>query len=152
MTPPRVVIDTNVLISALLKPGSVPDRALTALWASGAMALYDDRILAEYREVAARPKFRAVPHARTEALFVTLQGHGERLEAVAGWSGAMADESDRIFVEVALAGRADALVTGNLKHYPPGLGFELQPPATLLARLLPLDDAAYQIVELGLHR
>ncbi len=60
---------------------------------------------------------------------------GEQLEAPAPWSGTMADEGDRMFVEAALTGHADAIVTGNLKHYPSNLGFDVQPPATLLAML-----------------
>lgn len=131
----RVVIDTNVLISAWLKPGSVPDRALSAIWKRGAVVVYDARIAEEYREVGTRPKFRAAAPARLEELLTALLGRGEELAAVAAWDGAMADESDRIFVEVALAGRAHAIVTGNLKHYPTNLGFDVQPPATLLATL-----------------
>jgi uncharacterized protein len=131
----RLVIDTNVLISALLKPGSVPDRALAAVWRRGAVVLYDARIVAEYRDVAARPKFRSLARERVEELLGTLVERGECLPDVASWEGTMVDEGDRIFVEVALAGRASAIVTGNLKHYPTDLGFEIRPPATLLAML-----------------
>ena len=97
--------------------------------------LYDARIAEEYREVVARPKFRAIARDRVEELLTKLLERGERLEGATAWRGEMADEGDRIFVEVALAGRADAVVTGNLKHYPTDLGFEVQPPATLLAML-----------------
>lgn len=131
----RLVLDTNVLISALLKPGSVPDRALAAIWRSGALVLYDARIAEEYREVVARPKFRAISRDRVEELLAKLLERGELLAEAAAWHGAMADEGDRIFVEIALAGRAHAIVTGNLKHYPTDLGFDVQPPATLLAML-----------------
>jgi uncharacterized protein len=131
----RLVIDTNVLISALLKPGSVPDRALAAVWRRGAVVLYDARIIEEYRDVAARPKFRSVARERVEELLAMLVAHGEGLADVTAWEGTMADEGDRMFVEVAIAGRAKAIVTGNLKHYPTHLGFEIRPPATLLAML-----------------
>ena len=57
------------------------------------------------------------------------------LDEVPAWTGAMTDEDDRIFVEAAIAGRADAIVTGNVRDYPSGLGFEILPPATLLARI-----------------
>ena len=131
----RLVLDTNVLISALLKPGSVPDRALSAIWEHGAVVLYDERIAEEYRDVAGRPKFRAIAPGRTEAVLGLLLERGERLADVAAWDGSMSDEGDRMFVEVALHGRAHAIITGNLKHYPSGLGVEVQPPATLLAML-----------------
>ena len=133
--PMRVVLDTNVLISAMLKPDSVPDRALEAIWARGAVLLYDARVAAEYREVAGRPKFRAVPRARVERLLSAIFERGERVERPAAWEGAMGDEDDRAFVEVALAGSAAAIVTGNLKDFPADLDFEVLPPAELLARL-----------------
>jgi len=135
MHPLRVVLDTNVVISAMLKPGSVPDRALAAIWLRGAIVVYDARIADEYREVAMRPKFNAIDRARREDVLAKVLERGERIEEVAPWAGAMSDDGDRIFVEAALAGRAHAIVTGNLKHYPSDLGFEVQPPATLLATL-----------------
>lgn len=131
----RVVLDTNVLISALLKPGSVPDRLIRAIARPRAIALFDVRIATEYREVLSRPKFKAIAAERVEELLARVLGGGEDLGAVPVWDGAMTDDSDRMFVEVALAGRAQVLVTGNLRDYPSGLGFEVHPPATLLAAL-----------------
>ena len=131
----RLVLDTNLLVSALLKPGSVPDRLLTTIWEGAAVALYDARITDEYRAVLARPKFRGIDRARVDELFARLLAHGEEIPRLAEWQGAMRDEGDRIFVEIALAGRADAIVTGNLKDYPQHLGFDVHPPATVLAML-----------------
>jgi hypothetical protein len=51
------------------------------------------------------------------------------------WTGAMVDEADRIFVEVALTGRGDILLTGNGKHYPRDLGFEVMGPTELFGVL-----------------
>lgn len=130
-----VVVDTNVLVSALLKPDSVPARALDAMPEAGARWLYDARIEGEYREVLARPKFAAIPAGRRDALLDVGLGAGRRLEGVAAWDGPMTDESDRPFVEVALAGPAAAIVTGNARHYPRDLGFRVLPPAELLALL-----------------
>lgn len=130
-----LVLDTNVLVSALLKPGSVPDRALSAIWARDATILYDARIEDEYRSVLARPKFRAIERARIDDVLAEIIARGKALEDVARWDGAMTDDDDRIFVEVALAGHAHAIVTGNVRHYPTDLGFEVLPPAKLLERL-----------------
>jgi uncharacterized protein len=129
----RLVVDTNVIVSALLKPGSVPDRALTAIWKLGTV-LFDDRIADEYRAVLERPKFRAIDRQRVDDFLATLRARGVHLGEVPAWTGAMTDEDDRVFVEAAVAGRADAIVTGNIRDYPSGLGFEVLPPATLLAR------------------
>ncbi len=131
----RVVVDTNVLVSALHKPGSVPDRALRALWERGATIVYDARVADEYRSVLARPKFRSIDPRRTEELLGLLFSRGEDAGAVAPWEGELPDEGDRIFVELALSARAAAIVTGNIKHYPNDLGFDVLPPATLLAQL-----------------
>lgn len=130
----RLVIDTNVLVAALLNPGRTPAQALTAVAARGDVVVYDARIEAEYRSVLGRPKFKAVERARVEALLASVLGGAERLDAVAPWAGAMADPDDRVFVEVALAGRADAVVTGNARHYPTDLAFEVLSPAMLLGR------------------
>jgi putative PIN family toxin of toxin-antitoxin system len=131
----RLVLDTNLLVSALLKPGSVPDRALGAVWATGAVVLYDRRLESEYRDVLMRPKFRAIERERIDGFLAMLAERGHDVGTVAAFEGAMKDDDDRIFVEVALAGRADAIVTGNLRDYPGDLGFAVHPPATLLALL-----------------
>lgn len=131
----RLVLDTNLLVSALLKPRSVPDRLLTLVWEGGAVALYDGRMTDEYRAVLARPKFRSIDRARIDELFARLLAHGEEITDVTEWPGTMRDDDDRIFVEVALAGHADAIVTGNLKDYPRDRGFDVHPPATVLAML-----------------
>lgn len=131
----RLVVDTNVLVAALLNPGRTPDRAVAALLARGATVLVDARVEGEYREVLARPKFRKLDPARTDALLASLLARAERLAAVPAWEGALPDADDRAFVELALAGRADAVVTGNGRHYPPNLGFAVLSPAGLLGLL-----------------
>ena len=131
----RLVFDTNVLVSALLNPGRTPDLALAAARHAAVTVLIDDRIEAEYREVLARPKFRKVDPAKREALLTEMLTGCERVTVAAPFEGALIDADDRVFVEVALAGHALALVTGNTKHYPTDLGFEVLTPAALLARL-----------------
>lgn len=129
----RVVVDTNVIVAALLTPGRTPERCLDALRARGATVLVDERVTAEYRAVIARPKFKSVDPARASALVESLIAGAERVEVTA-YAGPMVDGDDRAFVEVALAGRADAIVTGNAKHFPEGLGVEVMSPAEALAR------------------
>jgi uncharacterized protein len=131
----RLVLDTNVLISALLNAGRTPDRTVAQVRARRDIVLYDHRIAEEYRSVLARPKFRAIDPSRAEALVAALLAQGEDLREVQPWDGSLIDPRDRCFVEVALAGNADAIVTGNTKHYPTDLGFEVLAPAALLSRL-----------------
>ncbi|MFO0664038.1 MAG: putative toxin-antitoxin system toxin component, PIN family [Polyangiaceae bacterium] len=130
-----IVLDTNVLVSAMLGPGRVPDLLVDLLLERRVPLLYDARIRAEYEDVVRRPKFKAIPSSRREAMLERLLSLGKPLEAVPVFEGTLSDPDDRIFVEVALAGRASALVTGNLKDYPVGLGFDVLPPATALAML-----------------
>lgn len=130
----RVVIDTNVIVAALLHPERTPDRALLVLRARGAIVLVDHRIEAEYRAVLARPKFAAIEAERRDALLDRILGSAERVIA-APVEVSMIDEDDRVFVEVARTGGADAIVTGNAKHFPADLGVEVLSPAELLARL-----------------
>ncbi|MEI8258112.1 MAG: putative toxin-antitoxin system toxin component, PIN family [Deltaproteobacteria bacterium] len=132
----RLVIDTNVLVAALLHPGRTPDRALEAVFVGAHVVVYDARILAEYRDVFSRKKFRAIETSRTDALLARLLAAGEDVGTVARHAGTLIDDDDRVFVEVALEGRADAIVTGNAKHFPLDLGIEVLSPAVLCVRLV----------------
>jgi predicted nucleic acid-binding protein len=108
-------LDTNVIVSALLRPHGRPSALLTLVMSGRATPCYDGRILAEYADVLARPAFGfdaqvngAIIHRiRTAGLAVIAPP----------LALALPDEDDRPFVEVAAAAGA-VLVTGNLKHYP----------------------------------
>jgi uncharacterized protein len=112
----RVVLDTNILVSAFLKPGSVPDEVLLLaltrqlkLFVSG--AVYD-----EYAEVMYRPHLRLDKKAVDNAFAgIRRLGHWvEPTERVVECS----DPDDNIFLECAEAAEADYLVTGNQRHFP----------------------------------
>jgi len=126
----KLVLDTNVVVSALLKPESVP--ALALAHAFSADVFYDARISDEYRSVLERPKLR-LEGARIESFFTRLRERGHRLDHVPPFAGPLPDESDRIFVEAALAAGA-LLVTGNAKDYPPEAGVAIVSPAALVGR------------------
>lgn len=143
MTAPlRLVVDTNVLVSALLHPGRTPDLALSAVVRAGCVVLHDPRLVAEWREVLSRRKLRAIEPERAARRIDALLAAGEPVEAPAAYEGPMIDAGDRPFVEVALAGRAHGIVTGNTRHYPEDLGFAVLTPAALLARLPAPDGRA----------
>ena len=116
----------------MLKAGSVPDRLLMALWEADVTVLYDDRMEHEYRSVSMRPKLR-IPPARASEVLDRFLSRATRLENVKAWDGPLIDDGDRDFIEVALFGRASAIVTGNVKHFPRDLGFAVHLPAALLA-------------------
>jgi putative PIN family toxin of toxin-antitoxin system len=116
MLPLRLVIDTNVVISAALKPvGS--QRTVLLLAMTKPARLYVSRpILAEYGDVLARPELQIRRGLRLQLLQLIKNRSypvvPTRKLVVAG------DADDNIFIECADAARADYLVTGNLRHFP----------------------------------
>jgi uncharacterized protein len=112
----KIVLDTNVLASGLLSPFGPPAEILRMIAVGDLLVCHDARILAEYRAVLARRRFRF-----DGRLVATLVDHVE----AAGVSVAsrptqlsLSDEGARPFAEVAVAGAAQFLVTGNVKHLP----------------------------------
>jgi putative PIN family toxin of toxin-antitoxin system len=112
----KVVVDTNVLVAGLLSPFGPPGEILRMV-ASGALRLcFDARILTEYDAVLARPKFQFNPEY-VQALLDQIKAEGF---SVAGspLPVRLPDPSDEPFLESAIAGDADCLITGNTRHFP----------------------------------
>jgi uncharacterized protein len=116
MLPLRLVIDTNVLVSAAMKPEGL-QRTTLLLAVTKPARLYVSRpILEEYRIVLARPELRIRKGLRQQLLQLIenrsyLVDPTRRLEVAS-------DSADNMFLECADASRADYLVTGNQKHFP----------------------------------
>ena len=128
----RVVLDTNILVSGLLTPFSPSGEILRMLPAGMLVALLDARILWEYREVLERPKFPFRKEA-VEGLLDEIEGAGEAVTS-GPLPKRLPDPDDEAFLEVALAGKADCLVTGNLRDYPERAreGMRVVSPAEIL--------------------
>jgi putative PIN family toxin of toxin-antitoxin system len=112
--PVRAVIDTNVLVSALLTTSGKPARVVDLALTGQIVACYDARILTEYAEVLSRPRFPFHP-AEVSALLSQLRAIG--LPVIGGSQVSLPDPDDVPFAEVAQWARA-WFVTGNLRHYP----------------------------------
>lgn len=116
----RVVLDTNVLISSLLRSDGPSAQILLLAFNLSIRLCISGSIYAEYEEVISRPKFRRP----TEIITRTLQAIRETglwvrpTESVRACS----DPDDDIFLECAQAARARYIVTGNTKHFPPVWG------------------------------
>ena len=113
------VIDTNVLVSALLKNGSVPWQVAEEALHGDIIPLVNDEILSEYKDVLNRPKFRF----DKRAVKVLLDEFRHRaVFAEAGLiEDVIPDEKDVVFYAVLMEKRKEEeayLVTGNLKHFP----------------------------------
>jgi len=129
-----VVLDTNVIVSGLLKPYGSAGYVVRLVAQGSLRVAYDARILLEYRQVLARPKFGFDP--REVRYFLTqLEREGTPVTAPP-LAASLPDPGDAPFLEVALAARCP-LVTGNTKHYPPEVraGVELFSPAAFVASL-----------------
>ena len=116
----RLVVDTNVLVSALLTPSGIPARLLERIQADGHTLLFDARITDEYHRVLNRPEFSFNPGAVAE-LLSAVQSSGFEVDAIP-LAVRLPDADDLAFLEVAAAGLADALITGNARHFAPVQG------------------------------
>ena len=112
----RVVYDTNVLVSAALKPGSTPAVLVSLVLAERVRLCVSPPILAEYREVLHRPKF-GFEALSIDALLEDLTRTALLVHPTMRLTVAP-DEADNRFLECALEARAAFLVTGNLRHFP----------------------------------
>ncbi len=116
----RLVVDTNVLVSVLLNLSGVPARLLERIQAGGHALLFDDRITDEYHRVLNRPEFAFSPGAVAE-LLLAIQSSGLEVNALP-LEVRLPDSDDLAFLEVAAAGAAAALITGNARHFVPVQG------------------------------
>jgi putative PIN family toxin of toxin-antitoxin system len=113
----RVVLDTNILISALLSPQGPPAQVflMTILEPDTQLCVSGD-IFAEYEEVIRRPRLNRSDN-EIEGTLRTIREKGlwvkptEKVQACS-------DPDDNIFLECAQAADAQYLVTGNAKHFP----------------------------------
>lgn len=110
-----VVIDTNILVSALWSRNGAPARVVGLVLSGHLIPCYDHRIMLEYRQVLQRPKFRFHP-AEVNALLDWIKLTGRSVVPVPV-EAPFVDEADRKFYEAAKYCGA-VLITGNLKHYP----------------------------------
>lgn len=130
----RVVLDTNVLVSGLLSPLGPPGQLVDRVVAGEVVLLVDARIIAEYENVLRRPRL-ALPVAAVALVLRAVERFGEVVAARPVPGLVLPDASDLPFVEAAAAGAADALVTGNARHFVPVRGSHAVPvlsPRTFL--------------------
>ncbi len=113
----KIVLDTNVLVAGLLSPFG-PCAEIVRMVSSGDLTLYfDSRILSEYSEVLHCSKFR-FQIDKVVALLEHIEHRGH-IVASSPVSNLLPDPGDQPFLEVAVAGQAVGLVTGNQVHFPP---------------------------------
>lgn len=130
----RIVLDTNVMVSALLSPSNTPSQLLRLIVTGSIDLVLDDRIYAEYKTVLSRPKFKFDPQ-RVDELLDFIFAEGEFVVATPLHIN-IPDPKDLPFLEVAIVSNADSIITGNQKHFPTKiidkLGIVVQSPGQFL--------------------
>lgn len=116
MLPLRLVVDTNVLVSATLKPAGLQRTVFLIAISRPARLYVSHPILEEYNEVLARPEFRIRKGLRLQLLQL-IKNHSHTVVPTRRVK-TTTDRDDNIFLECADAARADYLVTSNQKHFP----------------------------------
>ena len=112
----RVVLDTNVVVSAHLKADGFERYALDLALAGKLQLAASEAILAEYASVLARPRF-AITRKRLARSMDLIRKSAHIVRPSRRLTVAH-DPSDNRFLECAEAARADYLVTGNKRHFP----------------------------------
>lgn len=110
----RVVLDTNILISACWTPTG--NEAQVLALAGQLTFCVSDLLVAEYRDVAQRKKF-ATRRDCLDAQIAALLAAAVRVDSYPACA-ACSDPDDNLLLDTALAARARYVVTGNLRHFP----------------------------------
>lgn len=112
----RAVIDTNVLVSAMISSAGNEALLLMAVNAGLVAPCFSQEILGEYSDVLLRPRF-GFPADEVGALLDLMRSRGIFVKP-APMAGLSPDPEDDKFIACALEGKPDFLVTGNKRHFP----------------------------------
>lgn len=108
----RIVVDTNTLISRSLLPRSVPAAAVRKATSTGQL-LVSEATLAELADVLARPKFAPYVSIADRQQFIRVLGRIAEMVPITHIICECRDPKDDKFLELAVNGRADVIITGD---------------------------------------
>ena len=119
----KVVVDTNVLVSAILSPDGAAREVLRRCLTGHARPLLSNALFLEYEDVLAREELFS-------AASITAKDRAALLDAVLSicewvsisflWRPNLPDESDNHLIELAVAGNAESIITANTKDIAAG--------------------------------
>jgi uncharacterized protein len=112
----RVVIDTNVVVSALLQSRGLPEAVVSLALSGDVQWFASEPILQEYSTVLGRRKL-AIHPARVVEAMSRIRAAVSIVEPTVKITAA-GDPDDNIFLECSQAAEADYIVTGNIRHFP----------------------------------
>ncbi|MDA3951261.1 MAG: putative toxin-antitoxin system toxin component, PIN family [Spirochaeta sp.] len=112
----RVVVDTNVIVSGLLKAGTPPAMVLNLVISETIRMLVNEAVLSEYETVLGRSKFGFDPEAIAD--FMSFIRHESEHIVTTPAAKTTTDPDDQVFYDIAITGHAEYLITGNIAHFP----------------------------------
>ena len=116
MIPLRLVVDTNIVVSAALKPDGLQRTVLILAITKPASLYISEAIMAEYRSVLARPKMN-IRKGLQQQMLQLIRSHSYPVKPARPLE-VTPHPDDNKFLECADAARADYLLTGNQRHFP----------------------------------
>jgi putative PIN family toxin of toxin-antitoxin system len=116
MLPLNLVLDTDVVVSAVLKPAGLERASLVLALTAPARLCVSSDILEEYERVLCRPQLK-LPRAHLDEVLDLIKSRA-LLVVPSRRIQAASDPDDNIFLECSDEARADYLVTGNKRHFP----------------------------------
>jgi len=135
--PLRVVVDTNVFISALLRPRSTPRQTVDHVLSQGRLLL-STSTATELNDVLLRPKFDRYVSTRLRLEFIAAVIHHSELIVIDQSISACRDVCDNHFLELAICGRAGFIISGDqdLLVLNPFRGVQVLTPGEFLRHVL----------------
>jgi putative PIN family toxin of toxin-antitoxin system len=137
----RIVLDTSVIASAFRSSRGASFILLRLVAERRLVPLVSTALFLEYEDVLSRPEQRAVHGLDASAVSRAMDGLAALCEAVEprfSWRPQLSDPNDEMVLEVALNGRADCIVTHNLRDFrgvAPRFGVAVLTPGELLERI-----------------
>ncbi|OGJ87725.1 MAG: putative toxin-antitoxin system toxin component, PIN family [Candidatus Raymondbacteria bacterium RifOxyA12_full_50_37] len=131
----EVVVDTNVLVSGLIRSHGCPAEIVQMITCGELVPAFDLRIVHEYGIVLSRDIF-GFSKIAVERLLSAIRRLGRQVIPPHA-TVSLPDEKDRCFYECALVAQTNILITGNKKHFPPGLctGIRILSPNEFLSTM-----------------
>ena len=113
----KLVVDTNIVVSALLKPDSLPDLIINMILNKKFTLCLSEDIFNEYQEVLGRGKFKSLNQAKTRSLLLKIKKNAKLVKPSVSVDIIKSDPEDNKFLECALEAQADYFITGDIKNF-----------------------------------
>ena len=112
----KIVLDTNIIVSALLSPSGNSARIMALVLDGIVTLVYDNKVLVEYSDVLNRKKLR-INNELVKLVIDFISKEGE-FRIASPQKAKFDDEDDRVFYELYKSDGIDFLITGNTRHFP----------------------------------